>query len=153
MRVRNIWIVIMLMGTSVCASAQWLNHPTPGTPRTKDGKPNLAAPAPRRGGKPDLSGVWQVESSPRKELAPTCSPAAKTVWEKTTPSKYFINFFSDFPFWSGAVSARRRGLFRERMQSGQKPPTLCPPPSLPLEDIVPGPFKIVSTPGLAHDAV
>ena len=24
--------------------AQWLNFPTPGTPRTRDGKPNLAAP-------------------------------------------------------------------------------------------------------------
>ena len=27
-----------------CAPAQWLNYPTPGTPRTRDGKPNLAAP-------------------------------------------------------------------------------------------------------------
>ena len=32
-----------------------------GTPRTRDGKPNLAAPAPRAKGRPDLSGVWQVE--------------------------------------------------------------------------------------------
>ena len=29
------------------AVAQWLNHPTPGMPRTADGKPNLSAPAPR----------------------------------------------------------------------------------------------------------
>jgi hypothetical protein len=41
------------------ASAQWLNHPTPGIPRTKDGKPDLKARAPRtRDGKPDLSGQW-----------------------------------------------------------------------------------------------
>ena len=40
-------------------SAQWLNHPTPGMPRTADGKPNLSAPAPRTAdGKPDLSGLW-----------------------------------------------------------------------------------------------
>jgi hypothetical protein len=26
---------------------QWLNLPTPGIPRTNDGKPNLTAPAPR----------------------------------------------------------------------------------------------------------
>src|SRR5215831_7851790 len=41
-------------------SAQWLNYPTPGLPRTTDGKPNLSAPAPRTPeGKPDLSGVWE----------------------------------------------------------------------------------------------
>ncbi len=45
----------------LCATAhsQWLNYPTPGTPRTADGKPNLSAPTPRTAdGKPDLSGVW-----------------------------------------------------------------------------------------------
>jgi len=41
------------------AYAQWL-HPDPRTPRTRDGKPILTAPAPRLNGKPDLSGVWQA---------------------------------------------------------------------------------------------
>ena len=42
------------------AEAQWLNYPTPGTPRLPDGRPNLSAPAPRTAdGKPDLSGVWR----------------------------------------------------------------------------------------------
>jgi hypothetical protein len=41
--------------------AQWINHPTPGIPRTADGKPDLAAPVPRApDGKPDLSGVWNI---------------------------------------------------------------------------------------------
>src|SRR2546421_6557171 len=45
-------------------SAQWLNRPTPGLPRTADGKPNLKAPAPRTAdGKPDLSGLWQPEQN------------------------------------------------------------------------------------------
>ena len=39
--------------------AQWLDYPTPGIPRTPDGKPDLLAKAPRTpDGKPDLSGVW-----------------------------------------------------------------------------------------------
>src|SRR2546422_8574444 len=46
-------------------AAQWLNRPTPGLPRTADGKPNLKAPAPRTAdGKPDLSGIWQPELNP-----------------------------------------------------------------------------------------
>src|SRR5262245_2289998 len=44
---------------TVPLSAQWLTEPTPGIPRTADGKPNRAAPAPRTAdGKPDLSGLW-----------------------------------------------------------------------------------------------
>jgi hypothetical protein len=43
------------------AAAQWLNYKTPGIPRTRDGKPNLTAPAPRTAdGKPDLSGMWAI---------------------------------------------------------------------------------------------
>jgi hypothetical protein len=51
-------VVASLLSTN--AAAQWLDHPTPGTPRLPDGKPNLSAPAPRTAdGKPDLSGVWR----------------------------------------------------------------------------------------------
>jgi hypothetical protein len=54
-------IVFSLIASS--SAAQWLQLPTPGIPRTPDGKPNLTAPAPRtRDGKPDLSGVWERES-------------------------------------------------------------------------------------------
>ena len=43
----------------IALHAQWLNHPTPGLPRLANGKPNLAAPAPRASDdKPDLTGVW-----------------------------------------------------------------------------------------------
>jgi hypothetical protein len=44
---------------SAALQAQWLNLPTPGIPRTSDGKPNLSAAVPRTAdGKPDLSGIW-----------------------------------------------------------------------------------------------
>lgn len=45
------------------AAAQWLNVPTKGIPRTKDGKPDRAAPAPKAAdGNPDLSGLWHMSS-------------------------------------------------------------------------------------------
>src|SRR4030095_13545073 len=37
------WTVVLFSWTT---QAQWLNYPTPGTPRLPDGKPDLAAPAP-----------------------------------------------------------------------------------------------------------
>ena len=45
-------------------AAQWLKYPTPGIPRTPDGKPSLTAPAPRAAdGKPDLSGIWALTTN------------------------------------------------------------------------------------------
>ncbi len=64
----------LLLAVSVCVEAQWLNHRDPKIPRTADGKPNLAAPAPRINGKPDLSGVWQAERTPVDEFARVLGP-------------------------------------------------------------------------------
>jgi uncharacterized protein DUF3471 len=56
-------IAVMTAACSVTpAAAQWLDVPTPGMPRTADGKPNLSAPTPRTAdGKPDLSGIWAID--------------------------------------------------------------------------------------------
>ena len=54
--------ISILTGLVSPAAAQWLDYPTPGIPRTADGKPNLSAPTPRSAdGKPDLSGMWRVK--------------------------------------------------------------------------------------------
>jgi hypothetical protein len=58
-------LVVMLIGLATTAHAQWLKYPTPGIPRTADGKPNLTAPAPRTSdGKPDFSGLWGFDGGP-----------------------------------------------------------------------------------------
>jgi hypothetical protein len=52
-------IIVSSAAVALPTNAQWLNHPTPNIPRTSDGKPNLAAPAPRAAdGHIDLSGPW-----------------------------------------------------------------------------------------------
>src|SRR6185437_10323638 len=75
MAIRSRLVAVML----TCAiggplSAQWFHYPTPGVPRTADGKPNLAAPAPRApDGHPDLSGVWSPDTRPLQVIAPEAS--------------------------------------------------------------------------------
>src|ERR1700735_4775719 len=57
------------------ASAQWINYPTRGIPRTADGKPNLSAPTPKTAdGKPDLTGIWENFRAPAP--APAANPKA-----------------------------------------------------------------------------
>jgi hypothetical protein len=67
---------LTLMAGTIPAEAQWLDRPTPGIPRTPDGKPNLTAPTPRGpDGKPDLTGVW---NGPTPE--PRLDPANAQPW-------------------------------------------------------------------------
>ena len=59
---RALWLLFFIATASY---AQWLHYPTPGLPRTADGKPNLSAPAPKTAdGKPDLTGLWMLNAGP-----------------------------------------------------------------------------------------
>jgi hypothetical protein len=58
-------------------AAQWLNYPTPGVPRSADGKVNMTAPAPRlANGRPDLSGLWIGE--PNRPAGAADEPGSAT---------------------------------------------------------------------------
>ena len=108
------------------ATAQWIVYPTPGIPRTPDGKPNLTAPAPRtREGKPDLSGIW------------------------LTPSGRWLNNLAadgvDVPFTPWALA-----LFKERQENNGKgrPSERCISHGVTDFDALRTPTKIIQTPAV-----
>jgi hypothetical protein len=52
-------VIALVVALSPVVGAQWPSYPTPGVPRTPDGKPALDGPAPRTpDGKVDFSGIW-----------------------------------------------------------------------------------------------
>jgi hypothetical protein len=115
---------LALVGTPI--AAQWLNYPTPGIPRTKDGKPNLAAPAPRTpDGKPDLSGIWKAPNT-----------------------RYLENLGADgieIPMrpWAAKVYREREENFGKDRPSGR-----CLPHSVTDFDAHHMPKKLIQLPGL-----
>src|SRR5262245_43654873 len=78
-------IAIFTAAMATAISAQWPAYPTPGVPRTADGKPNLEAPAPRTAdGKVDFAGIWVRAGGPggggggRGRGGPQAPPAPTT---------------------------------------------------------------------------
>ena len=86
---RHIRTVFLFVAACLSAPAQWLNQPIAGAPRTPDGKINMTGPEPRLNGKPDLSGIWQVEAEPR-------APGGLYGLGESPNSKYFRDILSDF---------------------------------------------------------
>jgi len=130
--------------------AQWLNYPTPGIPRTRDGKPNLSAPAPRGAdGKPGLSGLWVNEPAP-KELRDRLIPDATNGAGEEPLSQYFINIFSDFKPGEEPILPAAAAALRERAAvfTQVSPLSHCMPEGMPLVEMAPAPYKIIQTPGM-----
>jgi hypothetical protein len=155
MQCHGVAIGILLGGMISCASAQWLNYRDPKTPRTKDGKPNLSASAPRSHGKPDLSGVWQTEPSPPEEMA-RLFPELGVIFllgdDPRTFSKYERNVLADFKPEEAPLRPEAAALFETRTRNLRKdlPTSHCQPAGITIAEGIGDPFakKIIQMPGL-----
>jgi hypothetical protein len=150
MRHRTFCILVALVATQALAGAQWLNYPTAGIPRNKDGAPNLTAPAPRAAnGKPDLSGLWQTQAAPPAVLARVLPGGANGNGEEA-PSEYFLNILSDYKDADSLLQPAAFNLFvaRAKTFTRDSPLSKCQPTAIPMAEIAPSPYKIVTTPGL-----
>jgi hypothetical protein len=124
---------------SILASGQWLKYHTPGIPRTKDGKPDLSAPAPRTAdGKPDFTGLWRIGRNPRPRPArPVPSGTGNGGLKNYLPAG------EDVPFQPWA-----KQLYDRRVASNGVglPSEHCLPHGLPGAMMIPIGFQIVQTP-------
>ena len=151
---QKVGVSALLAGAALCGHAQWVNYRQPGAPRTPDGKVNFAAPAPRASnGKPDLSGVWQVEPTPAAELTRLYGDlsALSTLGDDPrTVSKYLFNIFADFKRGEEPIRPEAVQILRDRAKGGGKdiPSSHCLPGGLPFIYFLPNAFKIIQTPAL-----
>jgi hypothetical protein len=147
---RKIWILIGLAAAPAVVQAQWLNHRTPGIPRTADGKPNLSARTPRASdGKPDISGLWQTDAAP-PEMLDRLIPGATNGAGEEPLSQYYINILSDFKPGETPMRPEAAVLFQERLQafSNVSPLSHCLPIGMPLVEMAPAPYKIIQMRGM-----
>ncbi len=151
MRFPILTLGLALAGLTPSANAQWLNYPKPGTPLTRDGKPNLSAKAPRtQNGKPDLSGVWQIEAPPAGEFERLFGPV--NIVEQVVGddprlfSRYFFNLLVDSKPGEAPIrpEAAAIGLKNARNKE-DRPSAHCLPLGILSRQLIAFPFKIFQT--------
>ncbi len=138
------WFTVTMLAAIVAAlspslSAQWPLRPQSGVPKGPDGKPNLAAPAPRQAdGKPDLSGIWM--RSQRTE-APGSAPPARPPLARFGNIGAGIKEGLPFQPWAAELSKQR--IANRRIDN---PDALCLPQGPLQYHLDPQPREIVHTP-------
>lgn len=143
MRAHTIGAALVCLVCTAAADAQWRELASATIPRTADGEPDLNARAPRMGGAPDLSGVWQIDLDP-------VPPDVATVEAGQPFPRHFINVAADLPPDALAMHDWSAELFEQRLASSgtADPGAYCKPTGMPRINAVPLPFKIVQTPNL-----
>ena len=145
MLTRTLVLGTLLAGAAACAHAQWLNYPDPRTPRAKDGKPNLTAPAPRApDGKPDLSGVWKPEGTPSSEITRVLGEHFFDIQiDVPGATKYLLNLFWDLKPEEVPLRPVAAAIVKQR--AGSSAGVNCLPGGIPFGMLITV-FKMVQAP-------
>jgi len=121
-------IAVLLSVTAVASlSAQWLDQPTPGIPRTPEGKPILTAPAPHLAdGRPDLSGLWRlgVPIGVGANITAGLAPSDIQPWAAALSRKRLEDFGKDDPEITGCLPGGPRHITRPGLAKIIHTPTL-----------------------------
>ena len=148
-------VVMFCLAFIVSVNAQWVNHPSPGIPRTRDGKPNLSAPVPMTAdGKPDLSGVWTTDRTPLEELERLFPDLGALAVPGDGPeffNKYFLNILADYKPEESPLRKEFVPILIQRGVEGQSkdvPSSKCLPTGLPMGDLLAIPRRFIQVPGL-----
>jgi hypothetical protein len=136
----------MVAGAFTYGNAQWLNYPDARIPRTKDGKPNLTAPAPRLNGRPDLSGLWQAERAPASEYDRVLGNGFTNLQVDTHDvTKYAVNLFWGMKPEEEPLRPDGAAILKHRRGNPlEYPHTQCLPGGIPLALLVFS-FKVIQT--------
>jgi hypothetical protein len=146
--------VILMAAAPAALFAQWPSYPTPGVPRTPDGKPNLSAPTPKAtDGKPDLSGMWENFRPPATASA---KPAAGPNFNTFKTNDDFLAIVKRSPFWNLGASFKdglpfqpwAAELHRQRVDDNSKenPDAHCLPMGIMQFHNHGQPRKMIQTP-------
>ena len=139
------------MTLSAVSYGQWLDYPTPGVPRTKDGKPNLAARPHTHEGKPDLSGVWHVKSESEEDkvkLGRRPDVFHVPGMESFTTSIYAAGITRDLPAGDIVLTPTAEAALVARNAIPPSQDNRCLPLGMPRAVLLSEVHKIVQTPGL-----
>jgi hypothetical protein len=136
------------------AHAQWLNYTPPGTPKLKDGKPNLTAPAPRTAdGKPDLTGVWAHELTPVAEFKKIFgdrykveSESALIGMELEAVHKYGYNALMDLKPGEPILKPAAEAVMKKRFAERQVDNVCHGEYGWPVASLLAEPMKIIQAP-------